>query len=153
ISVAQDGKAPVSVIDMDLRDVVRLIRGKKGTKVSLTILRQADKTERCEVTIVRDKIDLKDQAAKLKIEEKNVDGRSVKRAVIAFPSSYGGEKEGRSSYEDIQKLLIEAKAKKVNGILLDLSRNGGGLLEDAVKIAGLFIKKGGIVATRTTSGK
>src|SRR5262249_41862497 len=71
------------------------------------------------------------------------------------PSFYGGPSEegGRSAYVDVKKLLEEAKAEKVDGILLDLSRNGGGLLEDAVRIAGLFIKRGGVVATKNTNGK
>ncbi len=154
IAVAQDGKTPENIIDMDLRDVVKKIRGKKGTRVKLTILRQGDKVERFDVTIVRDKIDLKDQAAKITYETKNVDGKKLVYGVIDLPSFYGGGgKNGRSSYEDVKRLLTEAKAKKVDGIILDLSRNGGGLLDDAVKLAGLFIREGGIVSTQTTGGK
>lgn len=154
VAVGQDGKPPVNVIDMDLRDVVKLIRGKKGTKVHLTILRQAEKTETFKQTLVRDKVDLKEQAAKLTYEVRKVDGKSYKIGVIDLPSFYGGGKgEGRSCYQDVKALLRQAKDAKVDGIVMDLSRNGGGLLDQAVQIGGLFIQKGGIVATKSTDGR
>src|SRR5690606_661214 len=78
IAVAQAGKKPVSVIDMDLRDVVKLIRGKKGTSVTLTILRQEEETKNFEVTIVRDKINIEEQAAKIRYVDQTIDGKKVK---------------------------------------------------------------------------
>ncbi len=151
ISVAEPGKPAVSVIDMDLRDVVKLIRGKKGTQVKLTILRQSDKSESFETTIVRDKIDIQEQAAKLTIEDRTMNGRKLKIGVLDLPSFYGGRDSGaRSSYRDMRDLLIKAKKANVDGIVLDLSRNGGGLLDDAVKISGLFLKSGPVVATQDT---
>ncbi len=154
IAVAQGDGEWVNVIDMDLKDVVKMIRGKKGTRVRLTILRQAEKVERFEVAIIRDKIDLKDQAAKITYHDrKTAGGRKLKIGVIDFPSFYGGGGRGeRSSYTDIRQLLLEAKKNRVDGVVLDMSRNGGGLLDDAVKIAGLFIQRGGVVATQTTGG-
>ena len=74
IAVAEDGGEAVDIIDMALRDVVRLIRGKKGTRVHLTVLRQEDTTERFHVSIVRDKIDLEESGAELEIREVEVDG-------------------------------------------------------------------------------
>ena len=149
IAVAQQGAKPVPVIDMDLREVVQMIRGKKGTKVTLTILRQGKNTERFEASIVRDKIDIKEQAAQITYETRKVGSKAFKVGVIELPSFYGGgEKGGRSAYADMKKLLEDAKKAKVDGIVLNLSRNGGGLLEDAVRISGLFIKRGGIVATK-----
>lgn len=153
IAVGQEGKKPQSVIDMDLSDVVRQIRGKKGTKVTLTILRQGDKSETFDVVIVRDKIDIKESAAKITYEDRKVGDKTMKIGVIDLPSFYGGGREGRSSYGDIRSLLLEAKKNKVSGIVLDLSRNGGGLLDDAVRIAGLFIKKGPVVATKGSDQK
>ena len=154
IAVAQDKASPVNVMDMDLRDVVKLIRGKKGTKVLLTILRQGEKTETFKVTLVRDKVDLKEQAAKITYEKRKVDGHVYNLGVIDLPSFYGGGKgEGRSCYQDVKDLLHQAKQHKVDGIVLDLSRNGGGLLDQAVQIGGLFIKKGGVVATKSTDGR
>lgn len=155
VSVAQDGKKAESVIDWDLKDVVKKIRGPKGTKVTLTILRQAERTETFEVTIVRAKIDVKDQAAKVNYEKRKVGDKDVKIAVIELPSFYGGDREqgGRSCYNDMRQLIKEARKEKVDGIVLNLSRNGGGLLEDAVRISGLFIDKGGVVATKDSQKK
>ena len=149
IAVAQDGAKPEPVVDMDLQDVVKKIRGKKGTKVTLTIIRQTGEANKTfDVVIVRDKIDIKESAAKLTYETKKVGEKSFKIGVIDLPSFYGGGREGRSSAEDMRKLVLEAKKNKVDGMVIDLSRNGGGLLDDAVKIAGLFIKKGPVVATK-----
>jgi carboxyl-terminal processing protease len=153
IAVAQEGERPLDVIDMELRDVVKLIRGRKGTRVTLTILRQAERTERFDITIVRDKVDIKEQEAKIEYETRTVNGRQVRFAVIDLPSFYGDEKTKKSSYEDVRELLAEAAQRRVDGIVLDLSRNGGGLLREAVRLAGLFIGEGGIVATKDSQGR
>lgn len=135
---------------MALRDVVRLIRGRKGTKVHLTVLRQAETTERFQVAIVRDKIDLEQQAAKLRIETVPAGGRELKLGVLELPSFYGDrDPTKRQGSRDVARLLREAKREKLDGLVLDLSRNGGGLLEDAVTISGFFIRQGGVVAIRS----
>jgi len=152
IAVAQDGGEFVDVIDMDLRDVVRKIRGKRGTTVHLTILR--DEKERIDVSIVRDKINLESQAASLRIEPVEVGDKEFKLALIELPSFYGDKNPAkRQSSRDIRKLLREAKKAEVDGVVFDLSRNGGGLLENAVEIAGLFVARGGVVAVKDTYGK
>lgn len=149
LAVRQENeKKAVSVVDMDLRDVVKLIRGKKKSKVYLSILR---KSEQLEVSIVRDKVDLKEQEAKITFESQKQGSKKLKLGIIELPSFYGdGERGKKSSYTDMEKLLAKAKKEKVDGVLLNLSRNGGGLLEDAVRISGLFIKKGGVVATQNS---
>jgi carboxyl-terminal processing protease len=153
IAVAQDGVNPVSTIDMEVTEVVKMIRGKKGTKVTLTILRQGKVNKTFLVTIVRDKIDVSSQAAKITYETRKIGERTLKIGIINLPSFYGGESGGRSSYEDIKRLLAEARGQKADGIVLDLSRNGGGLLNEAVLISGLFIRRGAIVATKGSDGK
>jgi carboxyl-terminal processing protease len=153
IAVAQDGQKAESVVDMDLQDVVKKIRGKKGTKVTLTILRQGETSKTFDVAITRDKIDIKESAAKLTYETKKVGDKSFKIGVIDLPSFYGGGREGRSSSDDMRKLVLEAHKNKVDGMVIDLSRNGGGLLDDAVKIAGLFLKRGPVVATKGSDQK
>lgn len=153
IAVAQEGEKPVDVIDMDLRDVISKIRGKKGTRVTLTILRQGEQTDRFDVTILRDKIDVKEQEAKITYEIRKENGRTYRFGVIDLPSFYGGEKGGRSSFEDVKKLLAEARLQQVDGMVLNLSRNGGGLLEEAVRLTGLFIGKGAIVAVKDSRGR
>lgn len=151
IAVAQGEGKPVSVIDMDLRDVVKLIRGKKNTKVKLTVLRQDEETKSFEVSIVRDKVNIEEQAAKIKYVNQTVGGKKRSLGVIDLPSFYGSGKKGnRSSSADVKKLLEEAKKKKVAGIVLNLSSNGGGLLEEAVAISGLFINRGAVVATKSS---
>ncbi|MBE0556148.1 MAG: PDZ domain-containing protein, partial [Proteobacteria bacterium] len=153
IAVAQEGERPVDVSDMDLRSIIKMIRGKKGTQVTLTILRQAERTERFEATITRDKIDMKEQEAKIAYETGTVNGRRYRFGVIDLPSFYGDEKGNKSCYEDVKGLLAEAKQRHVDGIVLDLSRNGGGLLGEAVRLAGLFLGKGGIAATKNGNGQ
>ncbi len=149
IAVAEDGAEAVDIIDMALSDVVRLVRGKKGTKVHLTVLRE---NERLHVTIVRDRIDLEQQAAKLEIREVETAGGSLKLAVLDLPSFYGdGDPRQRQGSRDVRKLLFEARKSEIDGLVLDLSRNGGGLLEDAVKITGFFLRDGGIVSVRDTA--
>jgi len=153
IAVAQgDDGEPVDVVDMSLRDVVRLIRGKKGTKVRLTVMRDAETTERFSVTIVRDKIDLDEQAAKLRWETVERAGRKLKLAIIELPSFYGGADEGaHDATDDMAKLLAEARDGQADGLVVDLSTNTGGLLQGAVEIAGLFFKTGGVVRVEGTS--
>lgn len=161
IAVAQGESGKFQdVIDMPLRDVVKLIRGKKGTKVKLSILRQSKKTQRLMVTITRDKIDLKDEAAKItyidkefKKENKDTAAKKLKIGVIDLPSFYADSESGRSCSEDVRRLVKEAVAKKVDGIVLDLSKNGGGVLGEAVKVAGIFIKKGNVVETQDAESR
>jgi len=147
LAVGQDTGEMVDVIDMDLRDVVRMIRGKKGTQVRLAVLRQGAETERFTVRLVRDKINLEEQAAKLEFKTIERDGRKLKLAVLELPSFYGDkEPDARQATDDVARLLDLVKREKVDGLVLDLSRNGGGLLEYAVRISGFFLKSGGVVA-------
>jgi len=154
IAVAQDREKPVNVIDMNLRDVIKMIRGKKGTKVTLTILRQEKQTKRFNVTITRDKVDIKEQEAKIEYHTRTAtDGRQYRFGVIDLPSFYGNESENKSCYEDVKDLLNAARLQQVDGIVLDLSRNAGGLLKESLRLVGLFIDQGGIVATKDSHGQ
>ena len=142
----KDGKME-NVIDMDLKDVVKLIRGPKGTKVKLSVLRkEAGANKKFDVELTREKISLDDNAITIYYEDKVINGEKKKVGIINFPSFYAdSNRGGRSSAADLKKIIAEARAKKVNGIVIDLSSNGGGSLDDAVKIGGLFIKTGNIV--------
>jgi carboxyl-terminal processing protease len=154
IAVAQDNAAPVSTIDMNLSDVVKMIRGKKGTKVVLTVLRQGKETTTFQATLVRDKIALVDQRAKITYDKQTINGKTYQIGVIDLPSFYGtGGSGSPSCSSDVKALLNEANKNKVDGIILNLSRNGGGLLEEAVKVTGLFIQKGATVATKNTASQ
>ncbi len=149
IAVAQEDEEAVDIIDMSLRDVVSIIRGKRGSKVRLTVLRKSDTTERLEVDIVRDKVTIEDAAATLEFRDIEIDGETRKLAIIDLPTFYGdSDPSKRQSGRDVRDLLRQVHDAKADGLLLDLSRNGGGKLESSVEIAGLFIRKGGIVAVK-----
>lgn len=147
IAVGQEKGAMENVIDMDLKDVVKKIRGNKGTKVRLTILRKSGEgKKRFDVTLTREKVNLEDEAASISYVDKELNGKKVKLGVLNFPSFYADSRRGgRSSAADMKKLIKEANEKKADGLILDLSNNGGGSLEDAVKIAGLFFAQGNVV--------
>ncbi len=148
IAVGQGEKGGLeNVVEMDLRDVVRKIRGEKGTKVRLTVLRKnGEDKKRFDVTLVRDKIKLEDEAASILYIDKDVGGVKKKIGIINFPSFYADSRRGgRSSAADLKKIIAEARAQKAEGLVLDLANNGGGSLEDAVKIAGLFFQTGNVV--------
>ena len=126
-----------------------MIRGERGTTVKLTILRKTDTTERLEVSIIRDKVTIEDAAATLEIQEVEVEGKTRKLAIIDLPTFYGDpDPSKRQSGRDVRDLLRQAREKKVDGVLLDLSRNGGGKLDSSREIAGLFIREGGVVAVK-----
>ncbi|NQZ01933.1 MAG: carboxy terminal-processing peptidase [Bdellovibrionales bacterium] len=147
MAVAQGKDDFVNVVEMPLRDVVRKIRGPKGTNVRLKILRKLeDKTKKFEVTLVRDKIKLEDDAASLKVFNRKVNGQKKKIGLVTLPSFYAdNRRNGRSASRDIRKLLRKANKEKVDAVVLDLSNNGGGSLRDAVDIAGLFFARGNVV--------
>ena len=150
----KDGKME-NVIDMDLKDVVKLIRGPKGTKVKLTVLRkEAGSNKKFDVELTREKINLEDNAISIFYEDKMINGEKKKIGIINFPSFYADNaRGGRSSAKDMRKVIEEAVSKKVDGLVIDLSTNGGGSLEDAVKIGGMFIKTGNIVKSTSRSGE
>lgn len=147
IAVGQEKGSMENVIDMDLKDVVKKIRGAKGTKVRLTILRKAGEgKKRFDVTLTREKVNLEDEAASILFIDKEINGQKKKIGIINFPSFYADSRRGgRSSAADMKKIIKEANDKKADGLVLDLSNNGGGSLEDAVKIAGLFFQTGNVV--------
>jgi carboxyl-terminal processing protease len=171
VAVAQGGQTPVDVVDMNLTKAVQLIRGPKGTEVRLTIIPAgADASTRKVVSLIRDEIPLEDQAAKAKvIDVADSHGQATRLGVIDLPSFYApfdlgaGRKpeiakantEGstKSTSADVARLLNKLKQENVKGIVLDLRRNGGGSLEEAIKLTGLFIKDGPVVQVRSTNGK
>jgi carboxyl-terminal processing protease len=167
VAVAQGDKPSVDVVDMNLNKVVQMIRGPKGTEVRLTVLPEgAASSETNIVALIRDEVKIEDSAAKAKIIElPNSQGETVRVGVIDLPSFYapidfsarkteGGNNEttGRSTTEDVARLLRKLKTENVRGVVLDLRRNGGGSLEEAVKLTGLFIKDGPVVQVKDWRG-
>ena len=148
VAVAQGKEEPVDVIDMDLRDVVKLIRGEKGTEVRLTVMRDVGtekQPSRFIVSIIREQIELKDSEAKLHVETFNNNGKTHKIGYIKLPSFYEDRDSKKSSSGDVKNLLNDLNKEKVNVVILDLRGNPGGLLNEAVAIAGFFIEQGPIL--------
>jgi len=173
VAVAQQGTEPVDVIDMPLRKVVKMIRGKKTTKVYLTVI-EAGKglgSVPSVIDIVRDEVKLTEQEAKSRIHELQLptpkadagqqdETRTVSVASIALPSFYTdfagkhkGLKDYKSSTRDVRRLIDEAVKKDIAGLVLDLRSNGGGGLAEAVWLAGLFIDEGPIVQQLHKDGR
>ncbi|RTZ82766.1 MAG: tail-specific protease [SAR324 cluster bacterium] len=167
ISVAQGEEAFESVIDMRLNNVVQLIRGKRGTKVGLQILRKTKKGfDTLKLVIVRDKIILKDGEARTQIfvhpsPEENKTAQETNRiGVIKLPSFYvdfndrrKNPKNYKSSSRDVKKHLKEFVRENVDGVILDLRSNGGGGLDEAINMAGLFIGHNPVVIVRQSGGR
>lgn len=151
MKVGQENQPMVDVAGMLVDDVVKLIRGKKGTKVTLNV-KKTDGTIK-NITITRDVVVIEETYAKSAIISTN--GSGDKFGYIYLPEFYidfDNMATGRSCAEDIAKELEKLKAENVKGVILDLRDNGGGSLADAVKMGGLFIKKGPIVQVKARSG-
>ena len=141
VAQGEEGEA-VDVIEMELDKVVDKIRGEKGTMVRLTIIPvdAADDSETREVRLIRDKIKLTDSLAKSQVIDYPGENDSQPRlGVINLPQFY------ENCAHDVALILERFRKEKVSGIVLDLRRNGGGLLPEAVKLAGLFIDQGPMV--------
>lgn len=145
------------LVDMPLPQAVDLIRGAKGTTVTLSIIPAgaADSAARKTVAIVRDEIRLEDQRARARIVDLAAEGGGTRRVgVIDLPGFYAGDEEGgRSATADVARLVRRLKRGKVTGLILDLRRNGGGSLEEAINLTGLFIPSGPVVQTCTPDGR
>ncbi|MBN1915198.1 MAG: PDZ domain-containing protein [Parachlamydiales bacterium] len=137
------------IIGMDLSDAVELIRGKKGTKVQLTILRETEeqKQTKLEIDIIRDEIFLEESRIKSSIIPFG-DGVIAHIHLMSFYQD-----PSRSSSKDIQKTLEEiAEKNMIKGIILDVRNNGGGQIQQAVEVAGLFVSKGIMVSVQYPDG-
>lgn len=137
IGVGQDKGEIEDIIGWRLEDIVDKIKGKKGTKVRLEIEPAKGGKSRI-ITLVRDKVRIEDQAAKLTVEK--VDGENI--GVIKIPSFYIG------LTGDVKKLLVQAEKKHTSALIVDLRENGGGALTEAVGLSGLFITDGPVVQVR-----
>lgn len=159
IAVAQGGKEPVDIVELPLAKAVELIRGPKGSKVSLTVLPKGspDASRPRLVSLVRDEIQLEDQRAKAQILDlPKAQGAPLRLGVIELPTFYAGMGEqgesGPSVTADVARLVRKLKAEDVQGLILDLRRNGGGSLNEAISLTGLFIPEGPVVQTRGPAG-
>ena len=155
VGVAQEGeKEFTDVIGLKLSKIVKIIRGKKGSVVRLLIRPiDGDPGERRIVELVRDEIKLTANLAQAKVFEIDKEDETLLLGVIDLPAFYGSSGDQSSTTKDVEELLNKLKAMKVQGIVLDLRRNGGGLLSEAIDLTGLFIPVGPVVQVRDTVGQ
>lgn len=163
IGVAQGNKEMVDVVGWRLDEVVKLIRGPKGTVVRLEVIPASnapnDQTSKI-VPITREAVKLEDQAVKKSILSLKQDGKDYKLGVIEIPAFYldfkafrAGDPDYKSTTRDVKKLLTELQKDKVDGVVIDLRNNGGGSLQEATELTSLFIDKGPTVLVRNADGR
>ncbi len=156
VAVAQATGAPVDVTAMPLTRIVQLIRGPKGSPVTLTILPPVGAPGGARtVRLIRAEVQLADQQAKARILDlPQAGGRPLRLGVVDLPSFYSGRDDagGSGATADVGRLLDKLRAEQVRGVVLDLRKNGGGSLQEAIDMTGLFIKRGPVVQTRDASG-
>ena len=154
--MAQGPADYVDVREMRLDKVVEMIRGKKGTHVRLLVIPSdaTDPSRRKNVELVRDEIKLKDQEARADIIiRKDENGDPIKLGWLTLPSFYADmDRHQKSTTRDVLALLKRLKKENIAGLVIDLRRNGGGSLEEALSLTGLFLKSGPIVQTKDYNG-
>ena len=161
VAVGQGVDGPLEdVIGWRLDEVVELIRGPKDTTVRLEVIPAKSKSadERKIITIVRNKVKLEEQSAQKKVIEIPEGNKVIKVGVIDIPAFYidfdamrRGDKDYKSTTRDVKNLLQELEAEGVDGIIVDLRNNGGGSLQEANELTGLFIEYGPTVQIRHSS--
>ncbi|QDD87855.1 carboxy terminal-processing peptidase [Pseudomonas oryzihabitans] len=163
VGVAQGDGEMVDVVGWRLDEVVKLIRGPKGSKVRLEIIpaSNAPSDQKTKiVTITREAVKLEEQAAQKHVIDVLHEGKHYKLGVITVPAFYldfkayrAGDPNYKSTTRDVKKLIGELQKDKVDGIVLDLRNNGGGSLQEATELTGLFIDQGPTVLVRNGDGK
>lgn len=163
IGVAQGDGEMVDVIGWRLDEVVKLIRGPKGSTVRLEIIpasnAPSDQSSKV-VSITREAVKLEEQAAKKSILNLEHDGHPYKLGVIEIPAFYldfkalrAGDSDYKSTTRDVKKLIAELQQEKIDGLVIDLRNNGGGSLQEATELTGLFIDQGPTVLVRNSDGR
>ena len=145
LKVAQGDEEPISIVGMRLSDAIQYIKGKKGTEVKLTVKKVDGSTK--VISIIRDIVELEETFVKSTVVKK--DNRTF--GVIHLPKFYidFDEKNYRNSTTDMIQEIERLKKENVEGLVLDLRNNGGGSLQTAIEISGLFINKGPIVQVKS----
>jgi carboxyl-terminal processing protease len=161
VGQGEDGEL-VDILGWRVDDVVQLIRGSKGTKVRLQIIKAGSSLSAPQDTIMitRDKVKLADRAAKADTLHVTNDGRKYTIGVIEIPDFYfdfenmrSGDTSYASTSRDVHRLIRDLQSKHVEGIIIDLRNNGGGFLNEAIELTGLFINRGAVVLVRDAEGR
>ncbi len=152
----------VDVVGWRLEEVVDLIRGPKKTVVRLEVIpaQAANENETRLINILRDRVDLEDQSAQKKVLKVNREGHDYTIGIIDIPTFYAdframqaGDPNYRSTTRDVYRLLDELKGEGIDGLVIDLRNNGGGALQEAIQLTGLFIQEGPTVQVRTADNR
>ena len=159
VAIQKEDGSEIDLVEKKLSDVVRFIRGPRGTKVRL-VVQPAGSQERKVYELTRQKIELTESRAKGQVIDAKGNGdKALKLGVISLPAFYGdtaailkGDPEAVSATEDCRKLLKGFKNDGVDCVMVDLRGNGGGLLNEAISLSGLFINEGPVVQVREASG-
>ncbi len=157
LSIAQGTEPFEDVVGWRLDEVVQKIRGPKGSQVRLEVQAGDDAPHR-EIVLIRDRVQLEEQSAKSQVIEAGSNGEKI--GIITIPTFYSdftakqaGDPNYRSTTRDVKKLLDELRTQDVQGIVVDLRNNGGGSLQEAYELFGLFIPRGPVVQIRSAGGR
>ena len=157
LSIAQGTEPFEDVVGWRLDEVVQKIRGPKGSQVRLEVQAGDDAPHR-EIVLIRDRVQLEEQSAKSQVIEAGTNGEKI--GIITIPTFYSdftakqaGDPNYRSTTRDVKKLLEELRNQDVQGVIVDLRNNGGGSLQEAYELFGLFIPRGPVVQIRSAGGR
>ena len=147
LAVGQNKKNLIDIFGERIEDVVTIIRGPKGTAVFLKISRKEKngKNTISVVKLIRSRVDLKEEGASISYHDFKANGGTYKVGLLKVPSFYGSRFFGKSVTRDVKRLLAEAKKQNISSLVLDLSSNRGGSLDEAVDLSGLFFSEGNVV--------
>jgi len=160
VGVSQNRQPFVDIIGRRSDDVVQLIRGPKGSRVRLKVIPKGAKDEDVRVVeIVRESVSLVDQSASKSLLTVSRDGREHRIGVVVVPTFYAdframeqGDRSYKSTTRDVAKLIEELKAEGMDALIVDLRHNGGGSLQEAVELTGLFVDSGPVVQVKSLRG-
>jgi carboxyl-terminal processing protease len=157
LSIAQGSEPFEDVVGWRLDEVVQKIRGPKGSQVRLEVQAGDDAPNR-EIVLIRDRVQLEEQSAKGQVIEAGTNGEKI--GIIKIPTFYSdftakqaGDPNYRSTTRDVKKLLNELRNQDVQGVIVDLRNNGGGSLQEAYELFGLFIPRGPVVQIQSAGGR
>lgn len=162
IAAVAQGKGPYEdVVDMKLDKVVEKIRGAKGSQVRIQVIpaNSTDPSKRNVIEITREEVKLKESEAKGEvIDYKEPNGKMEKFGWLTVPSFYAemdrhGEADAKSTTKDVRKIVDRMKKEGIEGLVIDLRRDGGGSLEEAINLTGLFVGAGPVVQAKDATGR
>lgn len=162
VAVGQSGEEPfVDIVGWRSDDVVQLIRGPKGSAVRLKVIPAGSKDADVRVVrIVREAVRLVEQSASKSLLEVDRNGRERRIGVVVVPTFYAdykakekGDPGYRSTTRDVARLIEELKSEGMDALIVDLRHNGGGSLQEAVELAGLFVESGPVVQVKSLRGR